>query len=57
MNQANAANSLDMNEWKIYKRFYLEKPTQKRPEKMTSSETHKNKIVIIRDDPDMKKFK
>ena len=34
-----------MNEWKFYTRFHLEKPTQsQRLNKMTSSETHKNKL-------------
>ena len=38
---------------KIYTRFYLENltPKARRPNKRTRSGTHKNKKVIIRDDP------
>ena len=40
-----------MNEWKIYTRFYLEKPTQKRGDKRKWQVQKPNKKIIIGEDP------
>ena len=40
-----------MNEWKIYTRFYLEKPTQKRGNRTNWQVQQQNKKIIIVDDP------
>ena len=40
-----------MNEWKIYTRFYLEKPTQKRGDQTKWQVQKQNKKNIIGDDP------
>ena len=40
-----------MNEWKIYTRFYLEKPTQKRGNRTKWQVQQQNKKNIMGDDP------
>ena len=40
-----------MNEWKIYTRFYLEKPTQKRENRTKWQVQQQNKKIINRNDP------
>ena len=40
-----------MNEWKIYTRFYLEKPIQKRGNRKKWQVQQQNKKIIIGDDP------
>ena len=40
-----------MNEWKIYTRFYVEKPTQNREDWTKWQIQKQNKKVIIGDDP------
>ena len=40
-----------MNEWKIYTRFYLEKPTQKGRNRTKWQVQKQNKNIIIGDDP------
>ena len=40
-----------MNEWKIYTRFYLEKPTQKHGNRTKWQVQQQNKKIIIEDDP------
>ena len=40
-----------MNEWKIYTRFYLEKPTQERGNRTKWQVKKQNKNIIIGDDP------
>ena len=42
---------ISMNEWKIYTRFYLEKPTQKRGNWTKWQFQKQNKNIIIGDDP------
>ena len=40
-----------MNEWMIYTRFYLKKPTQKRGDQTKWQVQKQNKEIIIGDDP------